>query len=119
MSDSEFRRVLVSQIYVNSLKHHLHLNDARCFITGRVRGHSKHHNTWQNTSTVLSLSAAFRISGTIAVSGFSCFWKYCVVRLYASKVLSGSAANRGDGTEIVNANFLFSQFIFLACMTNN
>ena len=32
------------------------------------------HYTWQNT--VLSGSAAFRVSGTIAVCSFSCLWKY-------------------------------------------
>ena len=39
-------------------------------------------------------------------SGFSCFWSYRGQRLYASTVLSGSAANRGNGTERVKIIFI-------------
>ena len=44
---------------------------------------------------------AKHVYGLIAVSGFSGFWKYSSVRLYASTVLSGSAANCGNRTERV------------------
>ena len=52
----------------HSLKQHLHLNDARCFITG---WRSKHHQSWQKALTVLLRTGPFSVSGTIAVSGFT------------------------------------------------
>ena len=50
---------------------------------------------------VLSQSAAFRVFGSIAVSGYSRLQSYRGQRLFASTVLSGSAANRGNGKERV------------------
>ena len=70
-SDSELRRVLDPQICKDlcekqhSLKTHLHLNDACCFIMVHMRWRSKHHHKCQNASTVLLRSAPFRVSGTI------------------------------------------------------
>ena len=55
------------------------------------------------------------VSGTIAVSGFSCFWSYHGLRLYASMVLLGSSSNCGNGTERVKYthNIIFIVYIFI------
>ena len=58
----------------------------------------------------------FRVSGTIAVSGFSCLLKYCGQRLFASTVLLGSAANCGNGRERVNKYIEANWLIFCYAM---
>ena len=95
----------------HSLKNHLHLNDARCFIAIHVLWRSKHHYTWQNAFTVLSGSVAYRASGTIAVCRFSRLRYYRGHPLFAFLELSGWAANRTTervGTQIEVAGLFTS-----------
>ena len=47
------------------------------------------------------LYVAKRVYGAIEVRGFSRFWKYRGVRLFAFTAVSGWEANRGNGTERV------------------
>ena len=51
-----------------------HLNDSRCFITVHMQWRSKHHHTWENG--LIMDSNFFRVSGTIAVSGFMSLQSY-------------------------------------------
>ena len=64
------------------------------FIHGWWR--SKHQYTWQNASTVLFGSAAFRVSGSLAVCSSSRFWKYSGVQFFAYVEVSGWATNHGN-----------------------
>ena len=71
--------------YVKSSIRIIFISMISCFITVHARWRGKHHQSRKTRPTVLLRTASFRVSGTIAVSGFSCFWKYRGKRLFVSQ----------------------------------